>query len=349
MGRALSVVLASGVALALPSRASAETRFSLDYATVGACPDRAGFLDQVAQRTHQARLTDPGQAELQFTVRAESTGEVHRGILDIRAGTGDSRRELSGESCVEVVSALALVVALTVDPLASTAPVPPPAVLVPITVPPAPLPLPAPLPPLVRRPPRSSHDASVPPPFPLPVLVLREDSTVSFGFGAHFVIDVGPAPNPLLGGAGFVQVRSIASPRYALRAEIGYQASPTADIPRDTLVMSLLRGRFEACALGVLPARWLLLWPCADLGGGGLFATRARGATNLTADATAPWVGAGLGGRGDLLVHENVSVEVRAGATGALLRGVFRDANGSVLFAPFPVGFSGGLGLAAAF
>ena len=111
-----------GVALAQPAPGVV---VALEYSAPADCPDAAGFRDQVLGRTHRMRFADAGtQAALTWSVSVIESGSGKRGTLRVTgSGSGNLARSVTATSCEQVVSALGLVAALSVDPEASlTAP-----------------------------------------------------------------------------------------------------------------------------------------------------------------------------------------------------------------------------------
>ena len=75
-------------------------------------------------------MATPGEAARAFVVTVTAETATIRGLLSITSlGGSVSRREVTGDTCSEVVSALALITALAIDPSATTAPDPPGATL----------------------------------------------------------------------------------------------------------------------------------------------------------------------------------------------------------------------------
>ncbi len=126
--RARTAALALALALiAGPARADVEG-IRLSYSAFAGCPDEARFLQGVTARTERIRRAAEGEPARAFVVAVTRDTSTVRGVLVIAGLDGAvSRREVTGDSCEEVTSALALITALAVDPLAATAPVPPPA------------------------------------------------------------------------------------------------------------------------------------------------------------------------------------------------------------------------------
>jgi hypothetical protein len=160
---ALCAALAAALlCLATPARADKET-IALEYAASTGCPDRKQFVERVRTFTTKAEIvSDDGAPRRKFGVQVERSGNVVRGDLTIDDRGAKTTRHVSGATCDEVISALALATAIAVDPdaLGGAAPdeqQPKPAVTEPPSAPP-PTPLkravppgrPAP-PPLPRR------------------------------------------------------------------------------------------------------------------------------------------------------------------------------------------------------
>ena len=98
----------------------------LRYDAHPSCPGRSTFEAAVTSRTARARFADVGASRARaFHVRVErrGAGRVVGRIEGTDAHRSRTDRAIAGTSCEEVVSALALVTALAIDPGASTAPV----------------------------------------------------------------------------------------------------------------------------------------------------------------------------------------------------------------------------------
>jgi len=113
-----TVIFASGA----QARSDQEGAY-LEYSASAGCPTRAKFEDQVLQRTALAQFTDIRGTGRFFSVYVG----VNEGLAvgRVTSGRGDdvgSAREVSSRSCEDVVSAVALIVALAIDPHASMAP-----------------------------------------------------------------------------------------------------------------------------------------------------------------------------------------------------------------------------------
>jgi hypothetical protein len=91
----------------------------ITYLAEGACPGERSFRQDVESRTLLARQP-AGQETRQFIVMVKDQGRQSLGRLVIGNQHGSVvTREVTGESCAEVASALALITALAIDPQAS--------------------------------------------------------------------------------------------------------------------------------------------------------------------------------------------------------------------------------------
>ena len=102
----------------MPARAQVEP-LRLTYRVPAACPDEAQFLREVAARTGQGRRAAPDEPGRSFAIAVTAEGNGERGVLAVASGGGAvSTREVFGDTCNEVVLALALMTALAIDPAA---------------------------------------------------------------------------------------------------------------------------------------------------------------------------------------------------------------------------------------
>jgi len=105
---------------------------SLDYSAPASCPDAQAFREQVLSRTKRVSFSEPAApGSLAWSIKIAETSGGSRGTLRV-SGEVPSKleRSVKAASCEQVVDALALVAALSVDPDASLTPgeKPPPAV-----------------------------------------------------------------------------------------------------------------------------------------------------------------------------------------------------------------------------
>jgi hypothetical protein len=205
--------LAAGCGLgaaAFDAEAQAEA-IRVSYRAMAGCPEQSVFVAELAARTSRVRPAEPDEQARSVDVAISRQGDVVHGLL-IVSGSGEAatRREVTGNDCAEVVSALALVAALVIDPRASNGAEPPLA-----TSPTAGVPSPAapsehePQPVAPSAAPRASPQAPATVPRDQPLEPRAEPSA-----GAHDHLFVGaaghglfgPAPDPALGGGAFIGI-----------------------------------------------------------------------------------------------------------------------------------------------
>ncbi|MEB2323133.1 MAG: hypothetical protein OZ921_11510, partial [Sorangiineae bacterium] len=124
--RGLAAALALA-ALAAPARAEQEREpVRLVYAAAPGCASRDEFVERLRAYTSRIELADEQDARARrFDVVIEPDRDGYRGRLTVEDPAGRAAaREVRGATCSEVTLALALVVALAVDPNASLEPAP---------------------------------------------------------------------------------------------------------------------------------------------------------------------------------------------------------------------------------
>lgn len=90
----------------------------VDYGAPTTCPSRGEFLDGVRRYTTKWTLVDDG-ATRDFAIVLDRSEAAVRGTLEITVGGRRTRKVVSGPSCATVARALAVIVALVIDPSAS--------------------------------------------------------------------------------------------------------------------------------------------------------------------------------------------------------------------------------------
>jgi hypothetical protein len=96
---------------------SQDNRIDLQYSADDGCPSRSEFIARVRARTQLAEFVESDGTERRFDVSARIDG--HRAVGSFVSGRGNATgtaRQVTSERCDDVVSALALIVALAVDP-----------------------------------------------------------------------------------------------------------------------------------------------------------------------------------------------------------------------------------------
>lgn len=127
LGRLLPhLVVASSSMLSLSSTAHAQPKrnYSLRFEAPRACPNSEQLVRQIQQRSQVAHRVR-GPARFRLDVRVNRTGDETRGTLVIAEGDARTRRVVQDESCARVISAVALMAAVAMDPNAETGPLAP--------------------------------------------------------------------------------------------------------------------------------------------------------------------------------------------------------------------------------
>lgn len=106
---------------ASPGAAAEPEGVRIDYGAPLGCPDAAGFLRSLRERTTRFRQATPEEQAREFTVRVSPVASAYSGQLEIRGLTGSvAVRHVEAKSCDQVVNALALITALAISPNALT-------------------------------------------------------------------------------------------------------------------------------------------------------------------------------------------------------------------------------------
>lgn len=95
----------------------------LTYVVPAACPSQESFEAAVLARTPLARFGESSQARRRFAIDASAADGRFTASLQVASRDGSvADRHVEGDTCTEVIDALALVTALAIDPNARTAP-----------------------------------------------------------------------------------------------------------------------------------------------------------------------------------------------------------------------------------
>jgi hypothetical protein len=320
-------------------------RVRLVYSAPEGCPSEESFLRDARSRTAHVQPIDDASAEKTLRVSVERAGgQGHasftgRLVVQRSNGGGDTAREVPGGSCEEVVSALALISALTLDPSARTrrsngelegrsasneSPASPAAIVV----------EPQPIAP-------HSVDRSV------DVATVRAHDRWTLGAGAHTAVHGGLAPDPTISLSAFIQLRSpggsgLWRPTFRAGAARGWS---DANGVRGSSGASFgwTVGTIEVC-----PARWSPLAsidvsPClrAEAGvleGEGRDIEPARSEKRT-------WLGADLSGRLTVRVAGPLFAELEGGARSPLLRTRYYFQPDTTVFRPPMVAAFAGAGI----
>jgi hypothetical protein len=94
----------------------------LEYRADEGCPSSTQFERMVFKRTHSARPARSDERARVFTISLRQAGTRVQGSLTVRDGDQSLVRRVTGNSCKELASVLALATALAIDPLAEISP-----------------------------------------------------------------------------------------------------------------------------------------------------------------------------------------------------------------------------------
>lgn len=245
-----------------PTRGRKAAPGVLEYSVAPGCPPAEVFSQQVAARTPVFREHAADHA-VRVEILSEPGGVLGRASL-VLAGHA-AERELRAARCDEVVEALALVVAILIDPNADTRPIgvtvaPPTAAVAPARVP-------APAAPPAKR--VAPRVVSRPAPKPPPSAVRPSAPWYRFIAGAHLAAEGAVAPELTLGPRVFFGAdlqRDLRWPS-SLRLSGARLLGRTLRDGEGTASLVLDVGRAEVCFLRLAEGR-LALEPCAGFGAG---------------------------------------------------------------------------------
>lgn len=329
-------------------------RIALEYRATSDCPDAAAFQQMVRGRTTRARFVASGQTR---TFAVAVTGGPHpSGRLTVmRSGSIEGVRDVHADSCAEGAEALALMVALAVDPSAIVGPATPTNATS-STLPPstatttaveasqeaAPAAAPAPttvLPaPLARSPARNESPPAARAAAPPHTVFVGTDLVVAGG---------GPS-DPLFGVAPLLGWRSSATSLLApsLRASFLVAASNVAEATGGSGAFTWMLGRLDGCLLSWPPGPAHLL-ACARVEAGVLEASGSG--VPLASSTGRAWVALGPVARAEWELWAPLFVALDAAP-------MFRARTDRFYFRPYTtiyqvstLGFEGGAGVGVHF
>jgi hypothetical protein len=109
--------LALGLVLAGHARAASPEPYRIEYAAPSGCSSREAFVRELVGRTPLVRVEEGGTPAATYVVMLSPRANDLMGELVLRERDGrETRRALRGKTCDEVVSALAFIAAILVDP-----------------------------------------------------------------------------------------------------------------------------------------------------------------------------------------------------------------------------------------
>jgi hypothetical protein len=212
--------------------------FRVAFSSTTSCRDPSEFVEQLQRRTGRLRVATATEKALTFQIALSATPAGVEGELLVEDAEGvTTTRQVPGLDCHEVISAMALIGALMVDPLAAA------------MAPPSP--------------PRSPQRLA-PPPTPAPAPA--KESPWSLVAGLRFTLDTGVAPKVALGGGAFVELGHAPSGLWAPSARLSAARTVTSTTQAGELgsaEFTWTAGRLAACPLSLRPVSGLTIGPCA--------------------------------------------------------------------------------------
>jgi hypothetical protein len=324
------------------ARADDAAPLRLNYSAPSECPRVDRFIDQVRVRAPNVRFTEDGARA--FVVRVSARRPRFEGRLTVREVDGsEAERTVTGDSCAETISALALIAAVAAES-------PPESTKAALTSPaaesasatPAPR---APEPAADAGAPEKPRDAREPEQAEAaPREAARAQPTWTLALGAQGGVVSGASPDALVTVPVFAEAASrseaLLSPAVRLRFE--HAGSGSIDAAGASAHFVWTAGSVDVCPAHVAAGN-LRLFPCARVEAGvldaeGLDVQPAR-------DRVRPWARAGLAGRGRVTAVGPLFLELEAAVLAALVRDRFFFQPGATVFRPPPVGVSASAGI----
>jgi hypothetical protein len=349
-----ALTLATAVEVVATAQDHGQQPIQLTYRVTEGCPDEASFLARVRSLTTKAQLAPPGTGAEEGRAFAVDIDAGHPASGRLSVGDADhpeGTRRVQAETCAEVADALALVVALAIDPRAA----PPPSI--------PPSPADGGFPPLAEtavsppirsavtspsagaNPPpaaRSLAQESIPP-------ATRGTSTrgVLLG-GLDAAIDVGVSPVMLFGLSPYVgwEAKSAALFAPSLRLAFHRAQSGTVAVPDGAATFTWTAGRLDACPL----ARTLTtvrLTACTRIEAGALEVS--GGAVVAARTALRVWLAAGALARAEWTLFDPLFLNLEASASVRLTNDRFVFLPNTTVYQVPLVGVGAGTGLGAHF
>lgn len=226
-----------------------------EYRAPEVCPDAVSFRNRVAARTQRARMAEPGELARTFTIEVRIDATEASAFLSFVDSRGTPvTRAVRGETCDEVVSAIALVTALAIEAGTVEADTPTPG---------SPTPERAAAPPIANTPVNEPKKRSPPAPAPhaLAWLVGAETGVTTW---------LGPSPTLGIGAFGEVGTYAGASGRLTLLRATSHALVEQADGTFRRGDFTAFVARIEGCPLAAALGAGFRVVPCLGLGLGAL-------------------------------------------------------------------------------
>jgi hypothetical protein len=280
------------------------------YSASPSCPNESAFLEEFYDRTHRVRPRVGDETSWRVQVRITAKGGASRGELVIDGWDGmNIRREATAQTCPEVVTALAMIAALAIDPGADSAPKCPP-----------------------RAPERRARRASVTPhryiddsaaAEPPPEPAGREPG--AWLAGAQFLSMGAVGPGMLPGGLIHVGHEpdgpGILGARF--RVSLAYLPPSSFGTARGDPRFAWMGARFDGCPVRLRAWRASLL-PCGTAGFGWV---RSQGPMEADPARYGSWVDLGMLARLNVLLNSWLVLQADAGLVFPLTRYEFQFDN----------------------
>jgi hypothetical protein len=290
----------------------------LTYTAPAECPGEQQLRSEISARTSRARIgAKPGGGRL-FRASIEPRGGELVGTLRIDEPSGSGTpRQVRAAQCADVTSALALMIAVAIDPRASTVP----ASALPRT-PAAPAQTSAALAASVS--PSGSWTLAAPRPPEAPAPAPRaEAASWTWAAGASALVLGGIAPDLGVGGVAFAEAgHEVAGrPGLAVRAGAAYADSGLTGGESREATMRWIAARLALCPAPIQVSPPFSLGACLDADLGGLRA-EGRGVAHPRADMR-PFAALGLSARAQVRPSRTWFVELGGGVWSPLTRNTF--------------------------
>ena len=269
----------------------------LTYRAPDGCPDEADFVARLRARTSRARMAWPGEPARTFDVAIDAGPPPSGSVAVLEPDFPMGTRRVQADTCADVADALALVIALSVDPHASLAPVTPVATLP--AAPPSssatPEPASSALPPAGKE---------SPPPSSPPRAELFA--------GVDLAVTSGVAPSALVSGSPYIGWRANAAGAFdpSLRLAFVSATSDAQVLSAGSADFAWTAGRFDVCPVA-WGGRLLRLTACARLEAGAL-RVAARDVP-LPETRVRPWLATGPLARAEWVFLQPVFLEAEIG------------------------------------
>ncbi len=321
----LLVVLGLGVSDEARGDTATREPVRLSYRSEGLCPSAETFFAYVRARTDKIRPATASERARTLEVAVEEGATESRGSLAVVGddGAASSSRTVRATTCQDVVTALALVAALAIDPEARTAPLEPPT----DAAPPPPRAAPtdagveaakAPDAAPAHEPPRVAREPHVRTPTEL-------RGSIGVGAEGSSLLALRPA---LAVSLGLDVVRdALVSPSFTLRLTRTFEG--TSRVAAGAALVTFSSAALEPCPVRVALGALTVL-PCARLAFG--FVEAEGSGMTSPASALRGWADVGAHARASFRAVGPIFVEAHAGARFPLFRDRYFVDEGTALY-----------------